>query len=232
MSYTQEELEQFQCVNPIELFKRIVIDNDFPTLKNLKISNVDGQDYIIFHKKAQFEFLGVNKAGKVINIHSSKYLIKPLDTNSLQNTFRVKIIDSKLSGKFFGKKVDKRKMIGSIYNDFEIRYIKQTTIQDYTMCVRIIIEGESFTFAICDIEFLIPNLKGYNIPKDLSFKISQKVYAKKYKGEFEIVGNLYRNKTSKKINKRSNDRRRDVFACTQNGKIYHFFAEDLKHMRI
>lgn len=135
----------------------------------------------------------------------------------LKETFKYKIIDSKLSGRVFGLGKNKAELVGTIVENVKLEFGESVRLKGSTWYAIVYNSktDQNIKFCLTDLELILPNIKGYNFCKDRTI----------YKGNFVVlkrdevktvyrVTDIYRNSNSQRLMKNSNTRKLDVFLLT------------------
>lgn len=132
----------------------------------------------------------------------------------------VRIKSYEISGKIFGKLKEKEKLFREdkkyLLKDVQINYGTSKKLQDNVYQAVI----EDLKFIVGDLEVITPTIpKGFNIPKDKSIKEFDFVYFKKdiHKIPYRVE-KIVKNPTSKKVCRRSSNRKLDLLTL-KNGFI-------------
>ncbi len=157
---------------------------------------------------------------------------------------KIKIIGGELSGKVFGKSQEKIELTDSYFRTFELTQGKSKKIgETYYITVNIkdqlnnkkleFLPDQELKFVLSDVEFVLPNVKGYVEPIDKTIKKGSHVIVTNPKFSLHkhrlYVNAVKSDNTSKRINKNSTNRRLDIISCVTNmGEPLRLYAKDLK----
>lgn len=103
------------------------------------------------------------------------------DLSMYAKIHKIRIKSVELSAAVFGLKKTKEKVLNNIYSDFNIEYGNSAKLKSETYYITIKCDNRNIKFCISDIEFIKPDIKGYNFPKDKSIKKGSIVKMKKKK---------------------------------------------------
>lgn len=163
----------------------------------------------------------------------------PIENSEVFELLDVEVKNSALSGKVFGKAEIKEQLVNKIFKGgtYSIKYGNSKKLESETYYIELpIVEeimGEKVSkfikFVLSDVEFLIPNLKGYCFPKDRTIRIGNKVILNydKFSGPWEVL-EVIKDNTSKKLHRNSENRKNDVVLITKNGRKKKVFVKYLK----
>jgi len=157
------------------------------------------------------------------------------------NKLKIKIKDGHLSGKIWGFVDLKKSLVDTVTKNYKIeKGISKILGETYYIVVTHVNEetGKEYNIKYClyDIEFVLPTLKGYSLPKDKTIRKNSIVRLKKpnekYSEQKLMVINVTPNKSSGKLQRSSNNRKLDVIQClTPDNKLLRFKAKDLKFIQ-
>lgn len=85
---------------------------------------------------------------------------------SIPSIYSIKIIDAELSSAVFGLKPTKESLVGAEYSNYTIERGTHSKLNQETYYVTVPYKNRNIKFCLKDIEFIRPNLKGYNFPKN------------------------------------------------------------------
>lgn len=159
-------------------------------------------------------------------------------------TFKIKILSGELSGKVWGLSPIKNQLSGAVFSTYSIEYGSSKKIGE-TFFIEVntnniinSIEGIEpnikLKFTLSDIQFILPNLKGYNPPLDKTIVVGSNVKVRDKRinvGDDAVltVQFIKPNFSSQKISKNSNNRQLDVVLCsTSKGEKFRIYAKNLK----
>lgn len=151
--------------------------------------------------------------------HSSYYM-------GVLRNLRYKVTGN-LSGKIFGYPTVKNATIGKIVKLEDLINKNSTRLQSNTYAALIYDEGTNKTYTYClrDLEIILPSIKGYNPPKDKTFRPNRVVYIKGQPTMKYTIVDIVRNKASKRISNTIN-RQLDVAVLSNGKKVW------LKNLKI
>lgn len=157
------------------------------------------------------------------------------------NKIKIKIKDSELSGKIWGFVDLKKSLVNTITKDYKIeKGLSKILGETYYIVVTHTNEetGKEYNIKYClyDIEFVLPTLKGYSLPKDKTITRNSIVRLKKpnekYSEQKLMVINVTPNKSSGRLQRSSSNRKLDIVQClTPDNKLLRFKAKDLKFIQ-
>lgn len=152
----------------------------------------------------------------------------------------INIFDSSLSAKVFGLPEIKKSLEGTTIKDYKIEFgVSKKIGESYFVIIPYVNSKEEkkhLRFVLNDINFLIPSTKGYNIPKDKTITVGQKVRVKQSNLKVTTdmiltVQNIKVNPQSKRISKNSKTKKLDIIMCSTNkGNVFRFKANELKQI--
>lgn len=146
------------------------------------------------------------------------------------NAFQYKVKDSVLSGKMFGYGNIKKDLVGKTLSaHFDFGSSQKLGADTFFAVLYHAEKDRSIKFAIADLELVLPSLKGYNFPKDKTIRQGSKVILKGNKDQIYTVQQIWENKSSKRVSKRSMNRLLDiVMVSASNGLSQKTYAKNVK----
>lgn len=213
------------------IFNNKFIKSDEQLYRKLRDDSVNNrviidQNRILMYKSDKnLKLLKINK-----NIKCSLFDFN-VETVSL---FDIVIKDSELSAKVFGLKKDKTTLIGTKFKsgEYTIEYGRSNKLDSNTYYINVPFEGSNsgfVKFVIRDVEFVIPEFKGWNFPKDKSILENDKVVIRKDpdKQVWNVVA-IQANNTSKLLCKNGLTRCKDIIRISNGKIIKNVYAKYLK----
>jgi len=140
------------------------------------------------------------------------------------------IKDSDISGKVFGFHKVKKEYIGKTFSpiEFDRGISKKLGQETYYIIVHDKENKRNLKFCIADVQLVLPNLKGYNFPKDKTINRNSVVIIKGEPGTRYKVVALYPNPNSKKIERNSSTRQLDIIQIADGMRTRKVYAKNLK----
>ncbi len=125
--------------------------------------------------------------------------------------------------------------------DWEVDRVSSKKLSEDSYCITIVHSGRKVKFFFKDFIFINPDLTGYSCPKDRTIDVSTTVKIRRSKlttynlmdgMNVAIVTSIKGNPSSKRINKNSRNRRKDIMTVrlVHNDKILTVYGEDLKFL--
>lgn len=144
--------------------------------------------------------------------------------------FQYKVKDSVLSGKMFGYGNIKKDLVGkTLPATFDYGSSQKLGAETFFAVLYHAEKDRSIKFALADLEIVLPSLKGYNFPKDKTIRQGSKVFLKGNKDIVFSVQQIWENKSSKRVSKRSMNRLLDiVMIAAPNGLSQKVYAKNIK----
>lgn len=187
-------------------------------------------------------FLEVTKIGdqskfKLIRIENSATIRKITNYHSLIDVLDLKISDADLSSRLFGGLVkEKHSLINSVFKpgQYEVKEGRSKLLDDRVITYLNIplLQGEEVKmvkFVPCEVDFTLPNLKGYSLCKDKTIKVHDTVILKRDRCRIPYtVIDIKPNLTSKKMSRSSNTRYKDVISIINGDLVKQVYAKYLK----
>jgi hypothetical protein len=146
------------------------------------------------------------------------------------NGFQYRVKDSVLSGKMFGYGNIKKDLVGKVLPAmFDFGSSQKLGADTFFAVIYHADKDRSIKFALADLEVVLPSLKGYNFPKDKTIRQGCKVILKGNKDQIYTVQQVWENKSSKRVSKRSMNRLLDVVMVqASNGLSQKTYAKNVK----
>ena len=136
--------------------------------------------------------------------------------NYLYKYFNYKIIDSILSGRVFGLGKSKANLVGTTVSNVKLEFGESVRLKDSSWYAVVYNEttNQSVKFCLSDLEIILPNIKGYNFPKDKTINKGSSVVIKTNKQSVYKVMEIYPNPSSQRLRKNCETRKLDVLRVT------------------
>lgn len=199
---------------------------------NDQLNNVD-DNYIILNNRSKsllYRYNSEDSSTKLLKYKSNRDLGYKLDTmyKHLSKFVPIKITDSEISSKVFGLKTAKESLVGTIFKDYTIEYGKSEKLNKRTLYITVPYKEINIKFCICDVEFIFPNFKGYNPPKDKTIKVGSivKIIGDSNNIKYSVI-DVIPDRFSRRIS-RSTNRRRDLITISNGLKSSTIYCEKLK----
>lgn len=197
---------------------------------------IDGKVYNNHHNsyKDNASKSNFTKSYVLLNLNTNKLLSKsekdcfnyigPANTNiiyQILNKLSYKIINTELSGKVFGLAKVKANSLNKVVNIILDRgNSNKLSTETYYAIIYDELNNRNMKYCLADLQVELPNILGYNFPKDKTIIRNCKVILKENPNNIYLVKEVYTNISSKKISKKGSSRQLDVLRIVNTKNIH------------
>lgn len=182
---------------------------------------------ILVERNIKKEYVLYNLQTKKIQLFRSDVTEAYLNTsknnkNILNQLFKYKIIGSTLSGRTFGLGKIKATLVGTIIENIKLEFGDSVRLGTNTWyaVIQDPTSEKSIKFCLSDLEIILPNIKGYNFPKDRTIRKGSSVVLKNNLNTVYKVTDIYVNTSSQRLMKNSQTRKLDVLQLVNINNPY------------